>query len=79
MLLLCTSCISEDNEESKSSRKHKIVSCADASAPEEYDRPSLEVLSPVVLQESLYQTDDLFRLIVDCAEVEWCGASLGPK
>lgn len=47
----------------------EILCSADAPAPEEYDRPSLEARLPVVLQES--QQAALFRLIVHSAEVEW--------
>lgn len=60
-------------------KKLEIHCSADAVAPEEYDRPRLELRLPVVLQESLPRAGGLFRLIVCCAEVEWRGASLGSK
>lgn len=63
----------------KQFRKLEILCSADASAPKECDRPTLEERLPLDLQESFHRAGGLFRLIVLSAEVEWRGASLGHK
>lgn len=79
-LSLCTSTAAVRTIRTPNSpRKLEILCSADASAPEEYDRPSLAARLPVVLQESFHRAGGLFLLIVHCAEVECRGASLGPK
>lgn len=61
---------SESNQNTKCIQKKLEVLCsADASAPEDYERPSLETRLPVALQESLQRAGSLFTLIVQCAQV----------